>query len=210
MALTIRGWSDGYDAVSIALVIDSIDLAKSMFEEMELVTTQDIYWGQLMEMMFTLKDLGLSVFSMDSSMVEMVSDIATSGLECLATRNAQCILKLVYGIDFNDGELEGGRFSNPNLQNISTLILPIPQIKHIILYPNPANQVIHVELSSHLERGNIKIFDINGKLLKFVEDQNAFEIISIDLNSLENGIYFLNYNNGKEYHTAKFIVQHGN
>jgi hypothetical protein len=58
--------------------------------------------------------------------------------------------------------------------------------------------------------GNIKILDVNGKLLKFVEVQNASEIISLDLNTLDNGIYFLNYNNSKEYHTAKFIVQHGN
>ncbi|MBK7389401.1 MAG: hypothetical protein IPI23_10145 [Bacteroidetes bacterium] len=51
---------------------------------------------------------------MDSTMLNRVMEIASSGLESLGTRNAQCILKLVYGIDFDEGESETLRYSNPN------------------------------------------------------------------------------------------------
>ena len=80
-----------------------------------------------------------------------------------------------------------------------------------ILYPNPTNSNdFNIRLDSEEnDEVNIKVFDINGTLLR---QQNEFAVIGqqtipINIASLSAGSYFLQIINGKRMGTAKFFVQ---
>lgn len=82
-------------AAASAIEIDSLILAREIINEIDIVTTSDEYWADIMDIVISLKDSGKTLFSMNSTMLNRVMEIASSGLESLGTRNAQCILKLV-------------------------------------------------------------------------------------------------------------------
>ena len=74
-------------------------------------------------------------------------------------------------------------------------------------FPNPANDNITIELGeNHTENIKVKIFSIQGKLIKSVSQQTEGTNLKIDdLGDLPKGLYMVNYKiNGKNYN-LKFI-----
>ncbi len=73
----------------------------------------------------------------------------------------------------------------------------------IIVYPNPAKEIINIELPKHIEINNIQIFDMLGKEVSFdFINQNQ---ISID--KLEIGVYTLRLILGNEVLLTKKIIK---
>ena len=67
---------------------------------------------------------------------------------------------------------------------------------NIKIYPNPTNNIIHIESSVNI--GHISIYDNMGRLVK--EGFSIVKTISIQLGDLPNGLYFLSVNvDGKRY-----------
>ncbi|MEG1266711.1 MAG: T9SS type A sorting domain-containing protein [Myroides sp.] len=67
----------------------------------------------------------------------------------------------------------------------------------VTLFPNPVENSLNINLESVPEMNCKFIFyDITGKLVKSTEDLSA-KIISIDINDLQNGVYFLTILNDK-------------
>ncbi|MCC6837262.1 MAG: T9SS type A sorting domain-containing protein [Bacteroidia bacterium] len=64
------------------------------------------------------------------------------------------------------------------------------------VYPNPANDVLHVNLSDNRETA-IQMFDVLGKQV-FIKETNGQSQDKIDLSFLPKGIYFLRINNKTE------------
>jgi uncharacterized repeat protein (TIGR01451 family) len=100
-------------------------------------------------------------------------------------------------------------FDYNNAVLTDTTVLTIPQAttyienglktETTILYPNPANHIINVELSEKNE--NIEIIDLLGnEVIHLVLPYNKF---SIDISSLQPGIYFMKTKQG----VKKFIKQ---
>lgn len=72
------------------------------------------------------------------------------------------------------------------------------------LYPNPAQNSFTIRSSTD-EKQTLSLYDITGKQIL---SQNITGTTTIDVNSLENGIYFVQLKNNVGISTQKIIVQH--
>ena len=76
------------------------------------------------------------------------------------------------------------------------------QKSEIKIYPTLAKDFINVR--SNFKLGNYKIFDFSGRLLL---SGNIEKSNKIDINNLENGIYYLTLNVGESVVTQRFVKQ---
>jgi len=78
----------------------------------------------------------------------------------------------------------------------------------LILYPNPANNLLNFTLTDNSNSITLAIIDVTGKSIKTVQYSNqesgAFNN-SVDISALKNGLYFCKFSNGKKQVTRKFI-----
>ena len=75
-------------------------------------------------------------------------------------------------------------------------------INEIKIYPNPVTDKVTVQLQSY-DNTKTTIYDLNGRLIQQIsitEDQNT-----IDISTLEKGIYILSITNGKENYNKRII-----
>ncbi len=70
-------------------------------------------------------------------------------------------------------------------------------------YPNPANDIITIELSK-LAKSHIQIIDVSGKVVKELDKESSS--IKLDIKELEQGIYFLTLTDGTNSYYSKFVV----
>ncbi|HTA60925.1 MAG TPA: T9SS type A sorting domain-containing protein [Bacteroidia bacterium] len=88
-----------------------------------------------------------------------------------------------------------------------TTITSIEQIdnKHqqVKIYPNPANNILHIEMEMLNEKTELKLFDINGRLLlnQFIQDKTT-----VDVSGLNAGVYSLNITNNEGALTKKLVI----
>lgn len=71
-------------------------------------------------------------------------------------------------------------------------------------YPNPAKNIIHIDLSENTECKKVEVYSIDGR--KCLEQNRDFE--TIDITNLDNGIYLIKaiFENGETY-IDKLIVE---
>ena len=74
-------------------------------------------------------------------------------------------------------------------------------LKSMNIYPNPTLGQLHID--SQIKINKISISNILGKQVFFTED---FSTNTIDLSSLENGVYFINISTNKGMHIEKIIL----
>lgn len=88
--------------------------------------------------------------------------------------------------------------------NLSTEKAELNDLK---IYPNPTTNVLNVEFSTtDIEKVKFDIFDLNGRLIKTVSQENANQINQqINVESLQTGTYILVINTDKYTSTHKFI-----
>lgn len=88
--------------------------------------------------------------------------------------------------------------------NLSTEKVTLDNLK---IYPNPTTNILNVEFSAtDIEKVKFDIFDLNGRLIKTVSQENSNQINQqINVESLQTGTYILVINTGKYTSTHKFI-----
>jgi len=73
----------------------------------------------------------------------------------------------------------------------------------MVLYPNPANNVINIRLSTNEETVNIKVYNALGKII------SEFNITGletkVDLSGFANGMYYIGADNGTNNTLKKFV-----
>jgi hypothetical protein len=74
----------------------------------------------------------------------------------------------------------------------------------ITAYPNPTETNLHFYYSNNLVIKVIEVYNINGQLVKLIENE---EIRSIDLSYLSNGLYFINLINSNLNSTTLRIIK---
>ncbi|MEO5674222.1 MAG: T9SS type A sorting domain-containing protein [Chitinophagales bacterium] len=74
------------------------------------------------------------------------------------------------------------------------------------LFPQPAPDLINVSLTIQLQSGtlNILLKDAGGKAIRVITAKRSPEI-SIHINQLSSGAYFMSISDGKKSYTQKFI-----
>lgn len=95
--------------------------------------------------------------------------------------------------------------SNGNLVNTATDIEPVDEQKNFLVYPNPAQDVLHFQ-SAMYEQASVEIFDLNGKKIQ-ERDKNSFET-TLDISNLAPGMYL--YKISAEHaliKTGKFVKE---
>jgi hypothetical protein len=100
----------------------------------------------------------------------------------------------------------GTGFFCGNIYNWATGINDITPKEDTILYPNPTNNQITVNISEVYYQGTWNITDLTGKIIKkgIILPQNQLQI---DISRLLPQNYFLNLTNGKDRELYKFIKE---
>ncbi|WP_274476155.1 choice-of-anchor L domain-containing protein [Mangrovimonas aestuarii] len=90
-----------------------------------------------------------------------------------------------------------------NYGNVSTYDLTITvqgvlsisdsELSNLKVYPNPFKAAINIQLPSGYSSNDIhvSVFDVNGRLVVKQETFNQDNVVSLELNSLSNGLYFI-------------------
>ena len=94
--------------------------------------------------------------------------------------------------------------SSKGIDDSKTILKEIDEVIHI--FPNPVNDILHVNLSENVSNSKIDIIDISGKICasKITSENN----ISINVNNLSPGLYFVRvYNNDALIALEKIIKQ---
>ena len=76
----------------------------------------------------------------------------------------------------------------------------------ISVYPNPASQVISIGNNSNIELEAVNIYDINGRLVKQLEEMNNSTGAQINISDLSSGVYLVHIY-GNQASTIKKIVK---
>lgn len=95
---------------------------------------------------------------------------------------------------------QNGLVNSISMQNNSNL--------KIVTYPNPANEILYINLDYFIKKGEVKINDISVKNIistKF----DSYELV-IEVGNLSDGMYFIQIfdNNNQIFHTQKLIIKH--
>jgi hypothetical protein len=100
--------------------------------------------------------------------------------------------KMLTDFLFDDIKTQGVSINNILVQN------------EVKLYPNPANEMVTIEVFNGFNN-NINILDLSGKLLKSIQSMKA--ITNINLSTLQAGVYFISINNENGTIIKKLIVE---
>jgi hypothetical protein len=73
------------------------------------------------------------------------------------------------------------------------------------VYPNPAIELIKVDLGSPEEASTIRVFSSNGELMRTIIAPAHQANISVNISSLTKGTYILRVSNSKETRSFKFV-----
>ena len=100
---------------------------------------------------------------------------------------------------FTYGEVEDYTVSFGNAPAITAIV----QDFNLELYPNPARDLLNVQLSGSIEKANIKIYNALGMIIDdFDVDKNT---LTVNISNYARGIYYIGADNGSKTTLKKFI-----
>ena len=85
---------------------------------------------------------------------------------------------------------------------------PLPESGNLHIYPNPASRLIYVNLGYMTESaGRIELYDINGKVVLEETVPPGYQVIQLDMDRLNNGLYILRWTeSGRIKRMSKVLV----
>lgn len=91
------------------------------------------------------------------------------------------------------------------LFNLATSIVENEKFSELIIYPNPAQDMLHIEIANLKANSTIAITDVLGKIVLTKTFINNSQ--NIDISSLQSGVYFVKVENRIGSVSKKFIKQ---
>lgn len=81
--------------------------------------------------------------------------------------------------------------------------------KPVKIFPNPAQDIIHIQFNNDIYQETIQILNVQGKIVieNMLSNTLAGNDNSIDVSKLDPGIYFLNLFNGDSSINARLVIQ---
>ena len=89
-----------------------------------------------------------------------------------------------------------------------TLTPAVPEYlnRHVILYPNPANDVVNVQCTmNNVQMEGIEVIDVYGKVVRTVVGANNYSPIRINVSGLASGMYFVRVTTEEGVATKTFV-----
>lgn len=93
--------------------------------------------------------------------------------------------------------------SNPTVSCNSVSINENVQESNIKLYPNPANDILNVEVGRSFDVLRYRLFNALGTL---VQEGNLDGVATIDISKLTSGVYFIEIQSGMDKMTEKIMI----
>ena len=99
------------------------------------------------------------------------------------------------------------------LQDFSLIVTGIEEtlstedfdIDGLIIYPNPSNGIFTLRNTNNMALTNATVYDINGRYIKTLNLANMIGNKTIDISSVESGMYFLTIRSESSKHVVKLI-----
>ena len=80
-----------------------------------------------------------------------------------------------------------------------------PLSSEVLVYPNPADEQIHVQVGKRKDEAELTLVDVTGQVR--VESKLLTNSTSIDVSSLSSGIYFVRLKQDSRVSNHKVVVQ---
>jgi len=79
----------------------------------------------------------------------------------------------------------------------------------IVVYPNPAREVVLVEVADGMEIAGIALYDMHGRIVKTFHETSLQQtgIVKLDLRAFPAGTYFLHISTNTDFETIRKIVK---
>lgn len=93
-----------------------------------------------------------------------------------------------------------------SLEDSPTILgLTSNNMEQTLIYPNPANKVLNIQLAPSMESANITISDALGRQIYTSEIQSAMN--TIDVSQFNKGVYFVKIKDGVSSSTKRVIIK---
>ncbi|MCC6817856.1 MAG: T9SS type A sorting domain-containing protein, partial [Bacteroidia bacterium] len=96
--------------------------------------------------------------------------------------------------------------------NVSILVNTVEQF-NLMVYPNPANNSTHInyQFTDQPNQLSFDLMDVNGRIIKSINTQQASGDLELDLSSVTDGLYFIRvYKDGRVVGNTRLLVMHEN
>ncbi len=90
--------------------------------------------------------------------------------------------------------------------NLSDISLPGQASRKLMIWPNPASELIRIEIDGL--SGRIEITDMSGRVVKHIESSGR-NLEEISLEGFSSGIYIIRFTSGRIIYTSKLIIDKG-
>lgn len=168
------------DGVSFLMVANNFDGAETILDTISIKQQDDADFVSLNQIQITLGKEGATWFKIDGDQEKQIRDIATH--ENTSALRAQAILHLVYGEEYPVDLAKPEDQRNSAVQFETTLCK---------VYPNPTDGELNILLKGDASNHwDLHLVDIWGRQ-QFQLENVSSGIVSINLETLTNGIYFL-------------------
>ena len=195
--------------ISTYLADSNITEAQGRLNNFVPANTDESNWKSLTNLLLSYAQSGKTVFDMTESEETYVRSIANDNSCSLASINAQAILRLVYGEEFDPCPLPPDNSRTQNYQNNSN-----KNSNDILDYlgqniPNPFNNatIIPYRLPAHWGKATIEIFDITGKKLASIPLTIGTGAINLSCENYQQGVYLYKLIvDGIEMQTKRMVI----
>lgn len=151
-----------------------------------------------------------NAYASDYISFENRGDIITGFYETERSNNEHSIDDTFANIDpvyvFNTGKAAVGALQHFAVASTTLLatdeVNPINPLENIKIHPNPAHDIINIELPKDQKNFKVEISDMNGRLLLNAENEKK-----MNTSSLINGTYLITVKSDKNSVTRKIIIE---
>jgi len=93
-----------------------------------------------------------------------------------------------------------GRFSIDNNTNIDKYSNNL----EVLIYPNPANNIVSIKTQDIIVNAKIEVFSISGQL-QLCDENKTGQLIEMNISNLSKGIYFIRMTDKNKTYTGRFV-----
>jgi len=81
-------------------------------------------------------------------------------------------------------------------------------LSNIVVYPNPTDKIVNIQIKQSLQNGEVDVYDLNGRLISQKMNIAGNNKLNIDLSAEAKGVYVVKVKDGSgEIYSQKVILQ---